>query len=126
MVDDTSPASRGAKGGAARAAKLSPQERSAIAKQAAAKRWNAITKKSNESNELIVAKAPNPITSGQGDLFIEKQIEIDGVGMGVLSDGTAFLTGRGLARLCGIANPRIVEMGQDWDRMPAPPMVAGI
>jgi len=30
----------GLKGGAARAAKLSPEERSAIAKKAAAKRWN--------------------------------------------------------------------------------------
>ncbi len=47
-------------------------------------------------------------------LFIDKQKEIDGVGMGVLSDGTAFLTGRGLARLCGIGNARIVELGQQW------------
>ncbi|MEK7993763.1 MAG: hypothetical protein AAB403_08175 [Planctomycetota bacterium] len=46
--------------------------------------------------------------------------------MGVLSDGTAFLTGRGLGRLCGVNNARIVEMGQDWDKSPAPPMVAGI
>ena len=34
---------------------------STIAKQAAAKRWNAITKKTNKNNELVVAKAPNPI-----------------------------------------------------------------
>lgn len=31
-------------------------------------------------------------------LAIEKQVEIDGVGMGVLSDGTPYLTGCGLAR----------------------------
>lgn len=69
-----------------------------------------------------------PIVPGQGhlDLTIEKQIEIDGVGMGVLSDGTPFLTGRGLARLCGIANPRIVEMGQTWDLESPPPMTAGV
>jgi hypothetical protein len=32
------------------------------------------------------------------DLRIEKQVERDGIDMGVLSDGTAFLSGRGLAR----------------------------
>lgn len=32
------------------------------------------------------------------DLRIERQAEIEGIGMGVLHDGTAFLTGRGLAR----------------------------
>jgi len=36
------------------------------------------------------------------DLSIKHQIEIDGVGMGVLPDGTPFLTERGLARLCGV------------------------
>jgi hypothetical protein len=77
---------------------------------------------------MVPAPGSFPITPGQGnlDLHIEKQIEIDGVGMGVLSDGTPFLTGRGLARLCGISNPRIVEMGQDWDKSPAPPVVAGV
>ena len=48
------------------------------------------------------------------ELQIEKQIEVDGVGMGVLSDGTAFLNGRGLARLCGIDSSRISEMSADW------------
>ena len=48
------------------------------------------------------------------DLQIQKQVEIDGIGMGVLSDGTAFLNGRGLARLCGIDSSRISEMGGDW------------
>lgn len=66
----------------------------------------------NNSN-LPQVMPQNSITP-QLDLFIDKQKEIDGVGMGVLSDGTAFLTGRGLARLCGIANPRIVELGQNW------------
>jgi hypothetical protein len=73
------------------------------------------------SKALTIKKLPaslglNPIAQiTQGDLFIDKQKEIDGVGMGVLSDGTAFLTGRGLARLCGISNARIVELGQLWD-----------
>ncbi len=52
----------------------------------------------------------------QLDLGIEKQVEIDGVGMGVLSDGTAFLTGRGLARLCGVAHSVIQDISTEWDK----------
>lgn len=87
-----------------------------------------ITKISFKNKNLVPIMGAGPITHGQGtlDLQIQKQIEIDGIGMGVLSDGTPFLTGRGLARLCGIANPRIVELGQDWDKEPSPPMVAGV
>lgn len=76
-----------------------------------------ITKKSLAVKQLPAKTSPVPIGPQQpktADLFIDKQKEIDGVGMGVLSDGTAFLTGRGLARLCGVSNPRIVELGQNW------------
>jgi hypothetical protein len=66
-----------------------------------------ITLKPLSVTKLPSATDRNPITPPeQRELFIDKQKEIDGVGMGVLSDGTAFLTGRGLARLCGISNPR--------------------
>jgi hypothetical protein len=49
------------------------------------------------------------------DLQIQKQTEIDGVGMGVLTDGTPFLTNRGLARLCGVNSGRISELAANWD-----------
>jgi hypothetical protein len=49
------------------------------------------------------------------DLTIAKEVEIDGIGMGVLSDGTPYLTGRGLARMCGIDQKVIVEMTSHWD-----------
>lgn len=49
------------------------------------------------------------------DLGIATQKEIDGVGMGVLSDGTAFLTGRGLARLAGVAHSVIQAIASEWD-----------
>jgi hypothetical protein len=72
----------------------------------------------------------NPIVpisqQAQFELFIDKQKEIDGIGMGVLSDGTAFLTGRGLARLCGISNPRIVELGQNWAIQSSNAMTNGV
>ena len=75
-----------------------------------------ITKKPLSIKQLPAVNPLNQITQkSQLDLFIDKQKEIDGVGMGVLSDGTAFLTGRGLARLCGISNARIVELGQHWN-----------
>ena len=83
---------------------------------------NPITKKYLKNNSLSVEKQLNPITI-QPDLFIDRQKEEDGIGMGVLSDGTAFLNGRGLARLCGISNARIVEMGQEWNKTKPKPMI---
>jgi len=76
----------------------------------------AIAPKQLKNSALTVAPGASAITPGQGllNLQIEKQIEVDGVGMGVLTDGTPFLTGRGLARLCGISNARIVELSADW------------
>lgn len=83
-------------------------------------------------NDLSVNKLPAKTTpptiaqKRQMPLFVDMEKEIDGVGMGVLSDGTAFLTGRGLARLCGIANPRIVEMGQNWSNDSTNAMAEGV
>lgn len=48
-------------------------------------------------------------------LLIEKEQEIDGVGMGVLSDGTPFLTQRGLARMCGVAQSVIFDITMGWN-----------
>lgn len=66
---------------------------------------------------LLPVPGQNPRAPIQGelDLQIQKAIEIDGVGMGVLTDGTPFLTGRGLSRLCGVDSSRISEIGGDWD-----------
>lgn len=48
------------------------------------------------------------------DLRIDRQTEIDGIGMGVLSDGTPFLNQRGLARMCGVENAHIGTISSDW------------
>lgn len=40
--------------------------------------------------------------------------EVDGVEMGVLDDGTPFLTNRGLARLCGVAPSAAITQAQNW------------
>lgn len=39
---------------------------------------------------------------------------IDGVEMGVMEDGTPFLTGRGLARLCGVAHSSVIRQSDTW------------
>lgn len=86
------------------------------------------TPKSNESMALLPIPSRNPRTPIQRvlDLQIQKQIEIDGVGMGVLTDGTPFLTGRGLARLCGVDSSRISEIAADWDSPTPKPITAKI
>lgn len=55
------------------------------------------------------------------DLQVAAEREIDGVGMGVLSDGTPFLTIRGLARMCGVDMAAIVRMTAAWDENPLKP-----
>ncbi|WP_155913849.1 hypothetical protein [Asticcacaulis sp. AC466] len=40
--------------------------------------------------------------------------ECGGIGMGRLSDGSAFLTQRGLAKLCGVQNAHIGTISRDW------------
>ena len=60
------------------------------------------------------------------DLRIEKQVQRDGIDMGVLSDGTAFLSGRGLARLCGVRNSVIDEILVDWNADPQKPRIRKI
>ncbi|RYY22694.1 MAG: hypothetical protein EOP62_22570 [Sphingomonadales bacterium] len=54
-------------------------------------------------------------------LEIAKEREIEGIGMGVLSNGTPYLNQRGLAVLCGVQNTHIGNIGKSWnDAAPAP------
>lgn len=67
-------------------------------------------------------------SENQLDLNLEVvfEKEIDGVGMGVLSDGTPYLNLRGLAAMCGIDPSLIVRITQDWDAEPLKPREAKI
>lgn len=47
-------------------------------------------------------------------LFPIVETESDGLPMGVLSDGTPYLTLRGLAKVCGIEPSTIVRLAQNW------------
>lgn len=48
----------------------------------------------------------------QGMIVVAK--EVDGVEMGVLKDGTPFLTGRGLAKACGVVPSAIIKQAEAW------------
>jgi hypothetical protein len=45
-------------------------------------------------------------------IVIEK--EVDGLEMGVLEDGTPYLSAAGVARLCGTAKSTILERAKEW------------
>ena len=52
------------------------------------------------------------------DLQVAAEGEFDGVVMGVLSDGQAYLTIRGLARMCGVDHSSIIRITADWLLVP--------
>jgi hypothetical protein len=68
------------------------------------------------------------ITSAQGhlDLGIEKDADVNGIGMGVLSDGTPYLNQRGLAALCGVQNAHIGNISAEWRDAAEKPRVKAI
>ena len=83
------------------------------------------------SKELIKVPAKprsRGIDPAQGvlDLGIYPQTERRGFGIGVLSDGTPFLTQRGLARLCGVGNAQIGTISAEWNESPQKPRMRRI
>lgn len=71
--------------------------------------------KSKQINSLPKTSGGLPPASKQTELFhVEKQAEFDGVEMGVLESGVPYLSGRGLARMCGIDHKSLHEMAANW------------
>jgi hypothetical protein len=60
------------------------------------------------------------------DLQIAAEREVDGVQMGVLADGTPYLSIRGLARMCGVEHSQIVRLTAAWMETPLKPREAKI
>lgn len=83
---------------------------------------------SKEIRYLPQKSASKELASEQGrlDLVVERETDIDGIGMGVLRDGTPFLTGRGLARLVDIENLHIRTISQEWNDLEPKPRIAAI
>ncbi len=68
--------------------------------------------KNNGLNQLATITGTTPI---QQQLFhVEKQIEVDGVEMGVLESGVPFLSGRGLERMCGVGHGPFYRLTSNW------------
>ncbi|RWI60227.1 MAG: hypothetical protein EOQ93_02915 [Mesorhizobium sp.] len=59
-------------------------------------------------------------------LVVEKEREIDGVLMGVLSDGTPYLNQRGLAALCDVQNAHIGSISSQWNDVDQKPRIQRI
>lgn len=116
---------KGKAGGDARDKALSRERKKEIASAAAKAMWAkkkalGTTPKTLNSNDLEVISPKKGTTPSKHaiqqllDLKPVKEMEIDGVGMGVLSDGTPYLTARGLARMCGVDHTKILEIVNDW------------
>lgn len=71
---------------------------------------------SRKIDRLPQVRGENRPTSEQGvlDLGIDMERDIEGIGMGVLSDGTPYLNQRGLAALCGIHHTHIGTISSQW------------
>ena len=62
-----------------------------------------------------VTRNRTPRRKSQAAPVITAYGEHDGVGMGLLSTGEAWLSQRGLAKLCGVQNAHIGTISRDWN-----------
>ncbi len=87
-----------------------------------------ITKMNRKINKLAPILGRKEITSDQGtlDLGIDMERDIEGIGMGVLSDGTPYLNQRGLAALCGVQNAHIGTISSQWNETVQKPRISTI
>jgi hypothetical protein len=66
------------------------------------------------------------ITPDQGQLDLEVEKDVGGIGMGVLTDGTPYLNQRGLAALCGVMNAHIGTISSQWNEREQKPRITAI
>lgn len=85
-----------------------------------------ITSNTNRISVLAPKSTSKEITRVQGSLDLEVERDIDGIGMGVLSDGTPYLNQRGLARLCGVQNAHIGTISSQWNESDQKPRITAI
>jgi len=79
-------------------------------------------------NVLATNSSQKEIGKNQSFLpvLIEKDAEFEGIGMGVLSDGTPYLNQRGLAALCGVQNAHIGTISSQWNEPEQKPRIKTI
>ena len=107
-------------GGKARFANLTPEEKTAIAKRAAVARWSkkeGATTNTMSNNDLH----DNTPSEGAGRLVqstlfgIEMERDVNGIEMGVLENGIAYLSQRGLQRIVGVTRKKLFDITNDWE-----------
>ena len=83
------------------------------------KKPEEISLNASKINILAPKLSPKEITVPQGvlGLDIDKDADVNGIGMGVLSDGTPYLNQRGLAALCGVQNAHIGTISSQWSEV---------
>lgn len=77
--------------------------------------------KALDINTLNTEIAKMATGAGPGLFHVEKQIEHDGIVMGVLENGTPYLSESGLARMCGIARSVLNLLAANWQIEKAKP-----
>lgn len=80
---------------------------------------------------VSVFRLPATLQAGDGDQGELSLEDVDGsrvhpFGMGILSDGTPFLTQRGLANLCGVENAHIGTISSQWEETFPKPRISKI
>lgn len=73
-----------------------------------------INQKAIKISILAPRSGGKEINPDQGVLALEVERDIEGIGMGVLSDGAPYLNQRGLAVLCGVQNAHIGTISSQW------------
>jgi hypothetical protein len=86
-----------------------------------------ITSKASKIKALAPKSGSKEISSQASlNLGIDVEREVNGIGMGVLGDGTPYLNQRGLAALCGVQNAHIGTISSQWNEEPLKPRIASI
>jgi hypothetical protein len=82
----------------------------------------------NETTIKILApkSGSKEISPRQGRLDLAVERDVDGIGMGVLSDGTPYLNQRGLAALCGVQNAHIGTISSQWTELEQKPRISSV
>lgn len=62
----------------------------------------------NSSKDLVVGQQQ------EFELFAVKEIELNGIQMGILNDGTPYLTLNGLSKFCGASTSVLSRLTTDW------------
>ena len=85
-----------------------------------------ISLRANKISILAPKSGPKEISQMQGNLRLEVEKDVGGIGMGVLSDGTPYLNQRGLAALCGVQNAHIGTISSQWNEQEQKPRITAI